>query len=142
MQTYSMKASEIQKDWYVVDADGQTLGRLATRIANVLTGKHKATYTPHLDMGDFVVVVNAEKVVLTGKKNTDKIYKHHSQAPGGFKEISAQAMRAKHPTRIIEHAVKGMLPNNKLRTPRLLKLKLVVGPNHPHEAQKPKPLAI
>lgn len=137
-----MKAKDVQKEWYVLDAEGQTLGRLATRIATILTGKHKPTFTPHMDMGDFVIVVNAEKVHLTGKKTTDKVYKHHSQWPGGLKETVAKDMLERFPTRVIETAVKGMLPNNKLRSVRLQNLKLVVGPNHPHAAQKPKTLAV
>ncbi|MHB2017425.1 MAG: 50S ribosomal protein L13 [Candidatus Xenobia bacterium] len=142
METYSIKPQEIKKEWYVVDAAGQTLGRLATRIASVLTGKHKPTFTPHMDMGDFVIVVNAEKVVLTGRKLVQKEYKHHSQYPGGLKVTSAKDMLDRHPERVIEHAVKGMLPNNKLRQPRMNKLKVVAGPNHPHAGQKPKALEV
>jgi large subunit ribosomal protein L13 len=138
MRTYSVKGDEVQKDWFLVDATGQTLGRLATRIAGILTGKHKPIYTPHIDVGDHVIVVNAEKVVLTGRKLEDKLYGRHSQYPGGLKQISAKDLLKKHPERLIEYAVKGMLPNNKLRDYRMTKLRVYAGTEHPHRAQKVK----
>lgn len=140
LKTHAVKESEIERRWYVVDASSQPLGRLASRIATVLRGKHKAMYTPHLDTGDYVVVVNADKAVLTGKKPVQKTYKHHSGYPGGFKERSFQHMVNVHPTRVIEHAVKGMLPHNALGDHMLAKLKVYAGPNHPHVAQKVEPL--
>jgi len=142
MRTFSIKADEITREWFEVDAAGQTLGRLASELAKILTGKHKPTFTPHLDVGDFVVVINADKIVLTGKKLTDKFYRRHSGYPGSLREVSARDMLAKHPNRIIEYAVKGMLPQNKLRDSRLMKLKVYAGATHPHEAQQPKKLEI
>jgi large subunit ribosomal protein L13 len=138
VRTFSVKAGEVQKDWYEVDATGQTLGRLASEVAKILTGKNKPTFSPHIDVGDFVVVVNAEKIVLTGKKLTDKMYHRHSGYPGGLTSETAKDVLAKHPERVIENAVKGMLPRNKLRQPRLNKLNVYAGPEHPHQAQKPK----
>jgi large subunit ribosomal protein L13 len=132
----------MEKDWYFVDAEGKTLGRLAVRIAQVLSGKHKPTFVPHQDVGDFVIVTNAEKVKVTGQKEEQKRYYRHSQYPGGLKEVSLKEMRAKHPERIIALAVKGMLPQNKLRDRRLKKLKIYVGSQHPHQAQDPKPLIV
>lgn len=140
METYAVKEDEIKKEWYVVDAAGQVLGRLASRIASVLAGKHKAIYSPHIDVGDFVIVVNAEKVVLTGRKKDQKFYYRHSGYPGGLKAITVRKMLEEHPEKVIEHAVRGMLPRNKLRDVRLNKLKVYVGPEHPHVAQKPKKL--
>lgn len=140
MRTFSIKAREVQKAWYEVDADGKTLGRLAAEIACILTGKHKPTFSAHIDVGDHVVVVNAEKIVLTGKKLNDKFFWRHSGYPGALRLVSAKDMLARHPERVIEHAVKGMLPNNKLREVRLSKLKVYAGPVHPHQAQKPQPL--
>jgi large subunit ribosomal protein L13 len=131
---------DVQRGWFVVNAEGKTLGRLATRIARVLTGKHKAGYTPHADTGDFVVVVNAEKVHLTGRKWTDKVYYRHSQYPGGLRERTAGQIRDTHPTRLIESAVRGMLPTNKLRAKRMARLRLFVGPEHVHTAQAPQEL--
>lgn len=142
MRTYSAKASEVVHDWYVVDAAGQTLGRLATRIAAVLRGKHKPTFSPNLDMGDFVVVVNADKITVTGRRLQQKHYYRHSLYPGGLTEVRLDKMLAKHPTRVIEHAVRGMLPKNRLGRQMIKKLKVYAGDSHPHEAQKPKPLAI
>jgi large subunit ribosomal protein L13 len=142
MKTYSQKASEIQRDWYIVDATDQTLGRLATQIATLLRGKHKPTYSPNLDGGDFVVVVNAEKVRLTGRKPDQKMYYRHSGYPGGFKAIPYQRMLAKHPDRILRFAVKGMLPKTRLARRQLLKLKIYAGPKHPHAAQQPKPYTV
>lgn len=141
-RTWSPKGAEAQlgKKWYVVDADGQTLGRIATVIASTLRGKDKPTYTPHMDMGDFVVVVNAEKVVLTGKKETQKMYYRHSNYPGGLTQRSVQQVRQAHPTRIIEAAVRGMLPRTVLGEKQLKKLKVYRGPSHPHVSQAPEAL--
>ena len=129
-----------EKKWFVVDAEGKTLGRLATRVAHILLGKHKPSFIAHQDVGDFVIVTNAEKVVLTGNKEEDKKYYRHSQYPSGLKVTSAREMRKKHPDRIISEAVKGMLPQNKLRDYRLTKLKVYAGSQHPHQAQNPEPL--
>lgn len=142
VKTYVPKVSEIEREWYVVDAEGQTLGRLATRIATILRGKHKATYTPNLDVGDFVVVVNAEKVKVTGNKELQKTYYRHSNFPGGLRATSFEQMIQKHPERVIEYAVKGMLPGSTLAKKQLLKLKVYSGPNHPHAAQQPKTLEL
>jgi large subunit ribosomal protein L13 len=131
---------EAQRTWYVVDATGETVGRLATRVARVLTGKNKPTYTPFIDMGDHVVIVNAEKVVFKGNKLLEKMYRHHTGHPGGLKEISARDLMQRHPERVLEQAIKGMLPKTKLGRAMAKKLKVYVGPNHPHEAQKPVPL--
>ena len=125
---------------HLVDASGQTVGRLATRIASILRGKHKPTFTPFLDMGDHVVIVNAEKVVFKGNKLQEKMYRHHTGSPGGLKEVTARDMMERHPERVLEQAIKGMLPKNKLGRAMAKKLKVYVGPNHPHEAQKPVPL--
>ena len=141
MKTYSAKAGEVKREWFVVDADDRVLGRLATRIATVLRGKHKARFTPHMDTGDFVVVVNAEKVKLTGAKEEKKMYYRHSGHPGGFRAMPAKAMRAKKPEQMIRQAVWGMLPKNALSRHLLNKLKIYTGPDHPHQAQQPKPLA-
>jgi len=135
MRTYSLREREIDKDWLVVDAAGQTLGRLATRVAGLLMGKHKPTYSRHLDMGDFVIVVNAEKVRVTGKKLQDKIYYRHTGYMGGLKEESLQKLMARRPGRVIELALRGMLPRNKLGRQLLRHLKVYAGPDHPHEAQ-------
>ena len=140
MKTYMPKAAEIEREWYVVDAAGKTLGRLATEIARILRGKHKPRYTPHLDMGDYVIVINAEKVVLTGRKRQQKVYYRHSGYLGGLKEIPFERMIARHPERVIRHAVRGMLPHNRLGRAMLKKLKVYAGPEHPHQAQNPKPL--
>jgi large subunit ribosomal protein L13 len=137
MKTYSQKASEVQRDWYVVDATDQTLGRLATQIATLLRGKHKPTFSPNLDGGDFVIVVNAEKVHLTGRKEDQKMYYRHSGYPGGLKEIPYRRMLATHPERILRFAVKGMLPKTRLGRQQILKLKIYAGPTHPHAAQQP-----
>ena len=141
MKTYSAKAGEVKREWFVVDADDRVLGRLATRIATVLRGKHKACFTPHVDTGDFVVVVNAEKVKLTGAKEEKKMYYRHSGHPGGFRAMPAKAMRAKKPEQMIRQAVWGMLPKNALSRHLINKLKIYTGPDHPHQAQQPKPLA-
>lgn len=142
MRTFSIRADEVRKEWYEVDATGKTLGRLATEVARILTGKHKPTFTPHIDVGDHVVVINCEKIILTGKKMTDKMYYRHSGYPGALTVTPARDVMKAHPERIIEFAVKGMLPRNKLRRIRLGKLKVYAGANHPHQAQKPQPLAI
>ena len=135
MKTYSLKAGEIQKAWHVVDATDQTLGRLATRVAMLLLGKHKPTYTPHLDMGDFVVVVNASRIRVTGNKLEDKIYYRHTGYVGGLKETPLKTMLEKHPDRVLEKAVKGMLPRNTLAKSQLKHLKVYPDGDHPHEAQ-------
>ncbi|CAM3498489.1 50S ribosomal protein L13 [Hydrogenibacillus schlegelii] len=131
-----------ERKWYVVDASGKTLGRLASEVAKLLRGKHKPTFTPHVDMGDFVIVVNAEKVHLSGKKWTDKVYYWHSGYPGGLKKRTAQEMRDRFPERMIEWAVWGMLPKNRLGRKMFKKLKVYRGPHHPHEAQQPIPYDI
>jgi large subunit ribosomal protein L13 len=143
-RTWSPKQADLDVDrrWFVVDAEGKTLGRLASVIAATLRGKTKPTYTPHADMGDFVVVVNAEKVVLTGKKETQKLYSRHSGYPGGLRRRSVREVRASHPERIIESAVRGMLPRNVLGTRQLRKLKVYAGPDHPHGNQQPEPLPL
>jgi large subunit ribosomal protein L13 len=138
MRTYNPKTGEIARDWYVVDAEGQTLGRLATQIADVLRGKRKPQYTPHVDTGDFVVVVNAEKIAVTGSKLDDKMYYRHSGYPGGLKTRSLREQLGRQPTEVLRKAVKGMLPKNKLAAQQLGKLKIYAGPEHPHEAQAPK----
>lgn len=138
MKTYHQKASEIQRDWYVVDATDEVLGRLATQIATVLRGKHKPTYTPSNDGGDFVVVINCEKIKIMGKKADQKMYYRHSGYPGGIKETSYKMMLSKHPDRILRIAVKGMLPKNRMGRRLIGKLRIYAGPNHPHTAQQPK----
>lgn len=141
MKTYSVKAGEIEQHWHVVDAEGQVLGRLASEIARVLRGKHKPIYTPHLDTGDFVVVVNADKVRLTGNKADQKTYFKHSGFMGGEKFIPFRTMLAEHPERVIELAVKGMMPKNALGRQMRGKLKVYAGAEHPHAAQQPQPLS-
>jgi large subunit ribosomal protein L13 len=140
MKTYSAKASEIERQWYLVDAEGQTLGRLATRIADTLRGKRKPEYTPHLDTGDFVVVVNAEKIAVTGAKLDQKRYYRHSGYPGGLRSRTLREQLERRPTEVIRTAVKGMLPRNRLARRQITKLKVYAGPEHPHEAQSPQPL--
>jgi large subunit ribosomal protein L13 len=142
MKTYQAKKEEVDHQWYLVNAEGKVLGRLATELAKILRGKNKPAFTPHVDTGDFVIVVNTGKVVLTGKKMKDKIYYHHTGYPGGIKEISAEKLLAKKPTEVLRIAVKGMLPKNSLGRQMLRKLKIYAGPDHPHEAQKPVPLEI
>jgi large subunit ribosomal protein L13 len=137
MKTYQAKKEDLDHKWYLVNAEGKVLGRLSTELAKILKGKNKPTYTPHLDTGDFVIVVNARKVTLTGKKMKDKIYYHHTGYPGGIKEMSAEKLLAKKPTEMIRMAVKGMLPKNSLGRQMLRKLKIYAGPEHPHEAQEP-----
>ena len=141
-RTYSAKPTEVQRNWYIVDAEGKTLGRLASAIASTLRGKNKAIYTPHIDTGDFVVVINAEKVKVTGNKETQKNYYRHSGYPSGLKTTSLKAMRARHPERILEFAVEGMLPKTSLGRKQFKKLKIYTGTSHPHEAQNPAPLVI
>ena len=142
MKTRSIKQSEINKKWWLVDAQGQTLGRFSSKIAQILRGKHKVDFTPHMDMGDFVIVINAEKVKLTGTKENDKVYFRHTGYPGGVKETKYSEMIQKFPERIVENAVKGMLPHNRLGRKILLNLKVYKGQEHPHIAQQPKPLKI
>jgi large subunit ribosomal protein L13 len=142
MRTYFPKKGDIEARWFIIDAEGKVLGRLSTTIARILAGKNKPMYTPFLDTGDHVIVINAEKVVLTGKKETDKIYRSHSQYPGGLKERAARFVRAEKPERIIEEAVWGMLPKNKLGRQMLKKLNVYRGTKHPHEAQKPERLEV
>ncbi len=139
-RTYSAKPEEIERTWYVVDAEGKTLGRLATEIAKILRGKHKPIYTPHVDTGDYVIVINADKVRVTGKRLDQKIYYRHSGYIGGLKAVSLRRMLETHPERVIEHAVKGMLPKNRLGRKMYKKLKVYAAPDHPHQAQKPQPL--
>lgn len=135
--TYMAKPNQVERKWYVVDAKGKTLGRMATEIATLLRGKHKPEFTPHVDTGDFVIVINANQVELTGKKWTNKIYYRHSQYPGGLKATPAHEMRDKHPERMIQLAVKGMLPKGRLGRQQLKKLKVYAGSEHPHQAQQP-----
>ena len=138
MKTRSLKAAEIKKDWYIADAEGKTLGRFATEIAKVLRGKHKPTFTPNLDMGDFVIVVNADKVKLSGRKETNKIYFKHSGYIGSTTFTKLDQMRRTHPERIVEKAVWGMLPKNRLGRAIIKHLKVYIGEDHPHSAQQPK----
>ena len=138
MKTFSAKPLEVTRKWYVIDADGQTLGRLAVEAANILRGKNKPQYTPNVDTGDFVIVINADKITVSGNKETDKLYRSHSGYPGGFKEISFKALMERTPEKAIEKAVRGMLPHNTLGDEQFQKLKVYVGANHPHEAQKPE----
>ncbi|MDP3561931.1 MAG: 50S ribosomal protein L13 [Legionellaceae bacterium] len=142
MNTFSAKAHEVKRDWYVVDATDKILGRLATEIATRLRGKHKAEYTPHVDTGDYIVVTHVEKIRVTGRKFKDKMYYNHSGFPGGIKEMSFDKLQAAHPARILERAVKGMLPKNPLGRDMYRKLKIYVGSEHPHTAQQPKQLDI
>jgi len=139
-KTWNAKQGDIDRRWYVVDAEGQTLGRLATRIADTLRGKNKAQYTPHVDSGDFVVVVNAEKIAVTGKKLDQKLYHRHSGYPGGLRTRTLREQLERRPTEVLRKAVKGMLPRNRLARAQITKLKIYAGPKHPHEAQEPAPL--
>ena len=141
-RTYVTKPEDVQRKWYVVDAKGQTLGRLASEVAQVVRGKHKPIYTPAADVGDYVIVVNAEKVHVTGRKLDQKMYYRHSGYPGGLKEISLRRMLEERPTRVIELAVRGMLPKNRLGRKMIKKLKVYAGADHPHEAQQPEPLEV
>ncbi len=140
MKTTTVKPGEVQRDWYLVDAEGKTLGRLATQIADQLRGKGKSLYTPHVDCGDFVIVVNAEKIHVTGKKLDDKMVRWHTGYPGGLKERTLRQQLERRPTEVIRKAVKGMLPKNKLASAQINKLKVYAGPEHPHAAQQPKEL--
>jgi len=142
MKTYQPKKEEIERRWYLVNAEGKILGRMATQVARVLKGKHKPIYSPSVDTGDFIVVVNAKKVALTGKKMKDEKYHHHTGYPGGIRETPAEKLLARKPTEMIRIAVKGMLPKNSLWRQMLRKLKIYAGPNHPHEAQGPVPLEL
>jgi large subunit ribosomal protein L13 len=142
VKTYTVKKGDIKREWYVVDAQGRTLGRLASEIAKILRGKHKPIYVPHLDCGDYVIVVNAEKVRVTGKKLDQKFYYRHSGYPGGLKSINLRDQLQKHPTRVLEAAVRGMLPKNRLGRAMIKKLKVYAGDSHPHQAQQPKALEL
>jgi large subunit ribosomal protein L13 len=141
-KTYTPKPEDIEREWFVVDAKDQTLGRLATRIAQILRGKHKPIFTPHIDVGDFVIVLNCDKIRVTGNKLDDKMYYRHSGYPGGLRSRTLREMLEKHPERVIQLAVRGMLPKNKLGRKMLKKLKIYTGDNHPHEAQQPKVLEL
>jgi large subunit ribosomal protein L13 len=138
MSSFVAKPHEVERKWYVIDAEGQILGRLASEIASILRGKKKPIYTPHVDTGDYVIVVNAEKVEVTGKKRKDKIYKRHTGYPGGLKEMTFEKLLERHPEDIIRHAVKGMMPNGRLGRQMYKKLKVFIGPEHTHAAQKPE----
>ena len=140
-KTRSVKKEEVQRRWFVVDADGEVIGRLCTRIATVLRGKHRPEYTPHVDTGEYVIVINASKVRLTGNKEQDKIYQNYSGYPGGLRELKASEVRSRRPERLIENAVKGMLPKNKLGNAMFKKLFVYAGSEHPHTAQQPQPLS-
>ena len=142
MKTISIKKSEIRKNWWVADAEGQTLGRFASKISQILRGKHKPDFTPHMDMGDFVIIINAEKIGVTGNKEIEKTYFSHTGYPGGSKEISLASIRKSSPEKILMKAVKGMLPHNKLGRAIINHLKIYKGPNHPHSAQMPKNLKV
>ena len=141
-KTYSPKAKDVQRAWFVVDADNAVLGRLASEVAHVLRGKHKPTFAPHMDMGDHVIVVNAEKIRVTGAKAEDKLYYHHSQYPGGLSEVPYERLARERPERIVERAIKGMLPRNRLGRQMARKLAVYAGPEHPHSAQMPVPLQL
>ena len=141
-KTYVTKKEDVQREWYVADATGQTLGRLATEVARILRGKHKPIYSPSVDTGDYVIIINAEKIHVTGRKLDQKIYYRYSGYPGGLKEIVLRSLLQKHPTRVIEHAVRGMLPRSRLGRRMFKKLKVYAGPDHPHAAQQPKPLEL
>jgi large subunit ribosomal protein L13 len=142
MKTYSAKAESVERDWYIVDAADKTLGRLATEVASRLRGKHKPEYTPHVDTGDYIVVINAEKVAVTGNKASKKIYYSHTEYPGGIKDISFEKLIEKAPERVLQSAVKGMLPKGPLGREMFRKLKIYVGSEHPHTAQQPKTLEL
>lgn len=142
MNTYCPKAEELPRQWHLIDADGVTLGRLATEVANIIRGKNKPEFTPHVDCGDFVIVINAEKIKVSGKKEVQKVYHRHSGFPGGHKVESLQALRQRRPAAVIERAVKGMLPHTRLGDHQFTKLNVYAGPEHPHQAQQPKPYTI
>lgn len=140
MKSFIAKPQEIERKWYVIDAEGKTLGRLAAQVASILRGKNKPIFTPHVDCGDYVIVVNAEKVAVTGKKRSDKVYKRHTGYPGGLRQLTFEQMMEKHPTEVVRHAVKGMMPTGKLGRQMYKKLKVYAGPEHNHGAQKPETL--
>jgi large subunit ribosomal protein L13 len=142
MKSYMARPQEVERKWYVIDAEGRTLGRLATEIAKILRGKNKPQYTPHVDVGDFVVVINAERVVVTGKKAEQKVYRRHSGYPGGMKETSYERMMESKPTEILRKAVYGMMPKTRLARQQFRKLKIYAGPEHPHAAQSPQRLEV
>jgi len=142
VKTYSVKESELTHDWYVVDAAGQNLGRLSSKVAAILRGKHKPMFSPHMDTGDFVVIINADKVEVTGKRLDDKLYYHFSGYPGGLKQTTLRTQLATHPERVLAASIKGMLPHNRLGRKMFKKLKLYAGPDHPHAAQQPKKLEL
>jgi large subunit ribosomal protein L13 len=141
-RTYVTKPEDVERDWYIVDASGQTLGRLASEVAQVIRGKHKPIYSPSIDVGDYVIVVNAEKIHVTGRKLDQKMYYRHSGYPGGIKEMTLGRMLEEHPTRVIELAVKGMLPKTRLGRKMIKKLKVYAGPEHPHQAQQPEAMEL
>jgi large subunit ribosomal protein L13 len=136
------KESDVTRAWHVIDAEGQTLGRLATVVANLLRGKNKPTFTPHVDTGDFVIIVNADKIVVTGKKSSDKLYRHHTGWPGGFRTTNFEKLQAEKPVKVVEKAVRGMLPHTKLGAAQIKKLKVYAGPEHPHASQQPQTYAL
>ena len=142
MKSFMARPLEVERRWYVVDAEGKTLGRLSTEIARVLRGKHKAQYTPHVDVGDFIVVVNADRVVVTGRKAEQKVYYRHTGYPGGLRETSYETMLERKPTEILRKAVRGMMPRTRLGRQQFSKLKIYAGPEHPHEAQAPEPYEV
>jgi len=142
MNTYAVKAGDIERKWYVADAEGKPLGRFASQVARILTGKHKPTYSPHLDTGDHVIVVNASKVVVTGRKAEQKRYLRHSGYPGGLKSVSYAKLMSTRPEKVLEHAIKGMLPHNSLGRQMFRKLRVYAGPEHRHEAQNPSPIQV
>ncbi len=142
MRTFIEKQADIEREWYLVDAKGETLGRLASRVAPILKGKHKPTYTPYLDCGDFVIIINAEKVRVTGRKLDQVFYHHHSGYPGGLRSVSLREQLDRYPERVLQAAVRGMLPKNKLGRRMIKKLKVYAGDAHPHQAQQPKPLEL
>ena len=141
-KTFTPTPADIERSWYVVDAEGIPLGRLASEVAQILRGKHKPTFAPHMDMGDYVIVVNADKVAVTGNKETQKVYYRHSGYPGGLRSNTLEKMRIDHPDRLVTNAVRGMIPKNRLGRQTLTKLKVYAGPNHPHRAQEPQPLTL
>jgi large subunit ribosomal protein L13 len=141
-RTHVVKVSDIEREWFVVDAANQTLGRLASKIAGILKGKHKVTYSPHLDVGDYVIVINADKIQVTGRKMDQKIYYRHTGYPGGIRQATLREQLNRHPTFALKRAIRGMLPKNRLGRAMLKKLKVYAGPDHPHQAQQPKPLEL
>jgi large subunit ribosomal protein L13 len=142
VNSYCAKPEEVARNWWVIDAEGQTLGRLAAQVSTVLRGKNKPQFTPHVDCGDFVVIINAEKIVVSGGKEEQKLYHHHSGYPGGFKTETLRSLRARRPEAILERAIKGMLPHNRLGARQFTKLKVYAGAQHPHEAQNPQPMTV